>query len=84
MYYSTKKTKELINHQLDCAYNHYVKAASPSEKSFWLYCLTEARKLKNCNFKKFKKILNSINYDFTNCSHYTFKSCQKMMNEYFI
>lgn len=84
MYYTTKKTKELINHQLDCCFNHYNKAASTSEKSFWLYCLTEARSLKNCNFKKFKSILNSINYDFRNCSYYTFKSCQKMMNEYFI
>ena len=84
MYYSTQKTKELINYQLDCAYNHYRKATSSSEKRFWLYCLTEVRSLKSCSFNVFKIKLNNINYDFKNCSYYTFKACKKMMNEYFI
>ena len=84
MYYTTKKTKELINHQLDCAYSHYKKADSSSEKKFWIYCLTETRSLKSCSFKEFKKILNNINYDFNNCSYYTFKSCQKMLNQFYI
>ena len=84
MYYSTKETKELINHQLDCCFNHYLTADSSSEKSFWLYYLTEARKLKNCSFREFKSILNNINYDFKNCSYYTYSKCQKMMNKYFI
>ncbi len=85
MYYSTKKTKELINNELDICYKRYRKAGSGSaEQIFWLKCLTEVRKLKNCNFSEFKTILNDFNYDFKSCSYYTFKSSQKMLNEFFI
>ena len=84
MYYTTKKTKELINHQLDCCYKHYIQASSLSEKKFWLYCLNEARSLKNCSFTEFKKIINNINYDFKNCSYYTYQSCKKMLNKFYI
>ena len=85
MYYSTKKTKELINYILDSNYNHYITSASGSaEKNFWLYCFTEARNLKNASYKEFKQILNDFNYGFKNCSYYTFRRCKQMLNEYFI
>ena len=84
MYYTTKKTKELINHQLDCCYKHYMQASTTAEKNFWLYCLNETRRLKNCSFTVFKKILNNINYDFRNCSYYTYRSCKQMLNKFYI
>lgn len=84
MYYTTKKAKELINHQLDCCYKHYINACSASEKKYWLYCLNEARSIKNCSYAEFKKIINNINYDFSNCSYYTYQSCKQMLNKLYI